>query len=114
MPRKVTMVNSNLEWKLVGSAVGTTAIVADFSIYKELKICARINADNACNVLTMDIPTSLFATGKNNFFSSGNYTTSTSNSGAVIYGTLQQLQLAKFQTNGNDITANSELIIYGK
>lgn len=107
-------INSNLEWKLIGRSLGATAIVADFSIYKELKICARNNADNSCNVLTMDILTSLFAIGKNNFFSSGNYVTSTSNTGAVIFGTLQQLQLAKLQINGNDVTANSELIIYGK
>ena len=114
LDEEIDNVNSNLEWKLIGNAIGTTVIIKDFAIYKELKICVRANGDNSCNMLTMDIPTSLFVTGKSNFFNSGSYLSPTSNTGAVVFGTLQQLQLAKFQSNGTDITANSELIIYGK
>ena len=101
------------KWELIGSTVGTTPLVADFSKYDELLISVSNSNDTSNNVTVMNILTSSFVEGKNNFFQGGSYISQSSNTGAVVYGTLEQLQLAAFQSNTNTLTSTAEMTIHG-
>lgn len=103
-------INRSLTWKKIGTATGSNSLIADFSKYNELRIVAKtLDSIYTFLAFTKDFNT----TGKT-FFNGGAYISAVSNNGCVVYGTLSALQIVSIQSNGNVVTNNATLTIYGR
>lgn len=107
---KINEQSQSLTWKKIGTATGSNSLIADFSKYNELRIVAK-TLDSIYTFLAF---TKDFNTTGNTFFNGGAYISAVSNNGCVVYGTLSALQIASIQSNGNVVTNNATLTIYGR